>query len=391
MGTVQPVVQSWRLHQQESIFIGSDMNGHVGRDANGYGGAHGGMGFGTRNAEGERILEFGDAVGMVGCNTFFKKEDSKLITYQSGDNRSMIDYRMVRKTDRCLVKVISSKECVPQHRMAIGRLVLSMKPQKNTHYKTADTDIQHCIQYITNIPHSVLTGDVNAHSTLWYSYTDDHRGQLIADVISNSDHITLNTNTPTRVPNTIPQQTSSSDITTVSNTIYNRTSWTTQHGLSSDHLPIITTINIRHDYRLQQYRRPFTNYKKTDWTQFTEDTESAFAQTTIPTNIHPANRIFTNIILMADKHTIPKGKMHSNCRLLPEDIVWKITQRNNIRRANTCDPALKLLNEEISSDIQKHKQNIWKEHVDAHWDHRHNTHTLWKTIHGYPTEHHHTH
>ena len=74
--------------------------------------------------------------------------------------------------------------------------------------------------------------------------------------------------------------------------------------------------------------------------------------------------------------------MHSNCRLLPEDIVCKITQRNNIRRANTCDPALKLLNEEITSDIQKHKQSIWKERLDAHWDHRHNTHTLWKTIHG---------
>ena len=68
------------------------MNGHVGRDADGYGG----MGFGTRNAEGERILEFGDAVGMVVCNTLFKKEDSKLITYHSGDNRSMIDYLMVR-------------------------------------------------------------------------------------------------------------------------------------------------------------------------------------------------------------------------------------------------------------------------------------------------------
>ena len=68
--------------------------------------------------------------------------------------------------------------------------------------------------------------------------------------------------------------------------------------------------------------------------------------------------------------------MHSNCRLLPEDIVCKITQRNNIRRANTCDPALKLLNEEIISDIQNHKQNIWKEHLDAHWDHRHNTHSL---------------
>ena len=109
------------------------MNGHVGRDADGYGGVHGGMEFGTRNAEGGRILEFGDVVGMVVCNTFFKKEDSKLITYQSGNNRSMINYLMVRKTDCCLVKdvkVISSEECVPQHRMVIGRLVIPMKPQK---------------------------------------------------------------------------------------------------------------------------------------------------------------------------------------------------------------------------------------------------------------------
>ena len=155
------------------------------------------------------------------------------------------------------------------------------------------------------------------------------------------------------MPNTTLQQTSSPDITTVTNTLYNRTSWTTQHALSSDHLPIITTINIRHDYRLQQNRRTFTNYKKADWTQLTEDTESAFAQTTIPTNIHTANIIFTNIILMADKHNIPKGKMHNNCKLLPNHIVCKLTQRNNISRANTCDPALKLLNEEITLTYKK--------------------------------------
>ena len=36
----------------------------------------------------------------------------------------------------------------------------------STQYKTADTDIQHCIQHITNIPHSIHTGYVNTHSTL---------------------------------------------------------------------------------------------------------------------------------------------------------------------------------------------------------------------------------
>ena len=68
----------------------------------------------------------------------FKKEDSKLITYQSGDNRSMINSLMVRKTDSCLVKdvkVISSEECVPQHRMVIGRLVITIKQQKKKNVK----------------------------------------------------------------------------------------------------------------------------------------------------------------------------------------------------------------------------------------------------------------
>ena len=42
------------IPKQKSIFIGSHMNGHVGRDVDGYGGVHGGMGFGTRNAEGQQ-------------------------------------------------------------------------------------------------------------------------------------------------------------------------------------------------------------------------------------------------------------------------------------------------------------------------------------------------
>ena len=34
---------------------------------------------------------------------------------------------------------------------------------------TADTDMANCMQYITGIPNSIITGDVNAHSTLWHS------------------------------------------------------------------------------------------------------------------------------------------------------------------------------------------------------------------------------
>ena len=51
----------------------------------GYGGVHGGMGFGTRNAEGEKILEFGDGEMKKECECYeeevqlYRKTDYKPI------------------------------------------------------------------------------------------------------------------------------------------------------------------------------------------------------------------------------------------------------------------------------------------------------------------------
>ena len=202
------------------------------------------------------------------------------------------------------------------------------------HYNTVDTYNVYYIRHITSIPDSILTVDVNAHSTLWYSHTDDHRGQLVSDIVRNSEHIILNTDTPTRVPHTTLQQATSADITTISATLYIPTTWHTIRALNSDHIPISTTINTRTKYKLQQNRHTFTNYRKENWTQFTTDTEAAFSCIQPPPDIHTANTIFTNIILHADKHNIPKGKIHSTCKLFPEHIRHTVEHRNNIRAQN---------------------------------------------------------
>ena len=52
------------------------MNGHVDQVANGFHEAHGNFGYGTRNAEGERILEFAEAMGYVVTNTVQEKTES---------------------------------------------------------------------------------------------------------------------------------------------------------------------------------------------------------------------------------------------------------------------------------------------------------------------------
>jgi len=77
------------------VFAG-DMNGHIGSSNVGYDGTHGGFGYGSRNADGSRILEFADGLNLVICNTLFMKQEAKLVTYVAGPVKSTVDYIMVR-------------------------------------------------------------------------------------------------------------------------------------------------------------------------------------------------------------------------------------------------------------------------------------------------------
>ena len=68
----------FRLSENEIVFLGGDLKGHVGRSSNGYEGVHDGFGYGSRNQESERILELGAALDICICNAFFKK---KIVAY----------------------------------------------------------------------------------------------------------------------------------------------------------------------------------------------------------------------------------------------------------------------------------------------------------------------
>ena len=174
-------------------------------------------------------------------------------------------------------------------------------PQTDNHLTSIDN-------HLTSIDNHLITGDISAHSHQWHSPTEDHRGSLIADIIANSNQITLNTNTPTRIPPHANQQ--PPDITTITNTLQRNTDWTTMQALSSDHLPILITYKTKTNYKIQQHRTTYTNYNKANWQEFTQEIEQTLADTETPQNAHTATKILTNAILAADKHHIPKGKIH---------------------------------------------------------------------------------
>jgi len=70
----------------------------------GYDGTHGGFGYGSRNADGSRILDFTDGLNLVICNTLFKKQEAKLETYVAGPEKSTVDYIMVLREDKAKIR-----------------------------------------------------------------------------------------------------------------------------------------------------------------------------------------------------------------------------------------------------------------------------------------------
>ncbi|VDO19673.1 unnamed protein product [Heligmosomoides polygyrus] len=64
---------------KDVIIVAGDLNGHVGAAKDGYS-CHGGFGYGSRNPDGERILEYAESHSLTIVNTVFRKRDSYLIS-----------------------------------------------------------------------------------------------------------------------------------------------------------------------------------------------------------------------------------------------------------------------------------------------------------------------
>ena len=121
------------INTNERLVVCGDMNAHVGAGKDGFEDVHGGYGFGVRNTEGEMLLEFADAMDLTVANTWFKKEDRKLATFESGGCKTMVDYILVRKVYRRTVQnvtVIQGEPSLQQHKLLVGILHLSENVQR---------------------------------------------------------------------------------------------------------------------------------------------------------------------------------------------------------------------------------------------------------------------
>jgi hypothetical protein len=126
----------------EKLFIRGDLNGHVGSTRVDFDGVHEGFGYGSRNQEGESILNFALAYDLFVMNTLFRKRVSHLVTFSSGQHCSQINFILARREDSyaCLDCKVISEECVvPQHKLVVADFRFQVHFQRSKRVQASRT------------------------------------------------------------------------------------------------------------------------------------------------------------------------------------------------------------------------------------------------------------
>ena len=245
------------------------------------------------------------------------------------------------------------------------------------------TNYQFTLQPLDTDNNIILGGDFNAKHPAWFTMQQaDGRGTELATQL-NSLFVLNDTDQHTHIPHQADRRATSPDITFCSPSLSTTTTWRTETDTSSDHLPIIITIQSKHT---STHRQTFSNYKKAHWSNFTQETETQFEQLNLSpiTNINHTVARFNSIIQEADKKHIPKGNRKNHNPNFTSEIYALIRERNNLRKTPTphshnTSLRIQALNSQITNKIREQQQENWNSFLET-IDHRSNTKKLYKTM-----------
>ena len=121
-----------KITEEEIMWLGGDLNGHLGEDNAGMEEIIGKFGLSERNATGEKMVDFAVRNKMAILNTYFMKEASRRAMYKSRSNTSQMDYLLCGRdqlkhfTD---CTVLPEETVAEQHRLVICKIELRTRRQ----------------------------------------------------------------------------------------------------------------------------------------------------------------------------------------------------------------------------------------------------------------------
>ena len=152
---------------------------------------------------------------------------------------------------------------------------------------------------------SLVLGDFNADHSHWHSGTTDSRGNQLADSVSISSFVVLNTDSPTRLPGNADP--SSPDVALASASLITSSEWQTHTTMSSDHLPILIGLQTTTPSSSARHRT-LINLKNADWTGCRQEIERKLSSRHLPTDCQKGEKLFRATLLKAASHHIPTGR-----------------------------------------------------------------------------------
>lgn len=234
------------------------------------------------------------------------------------------------------------------------------------------------INHLLQLKQCLILGDVNAHHQAWYSsIPDDPRGIDILDQVDTSDFGILNENSPTRVTTSCS---SSPDVSLASVEFLPTTQWSTMPALSSDHIPILITLQISTQVNKEKSRHQcYKNFAKADWDGFLKHVDEKIAKVPSPTNVHSGEKILQGILNKAARLFIPAGKHQEIRHNFPTSAARLADERDNLRKHDPQNPRIQQLSKEINHLVNKHIRQKWHKHLEKS-SFKHGMTNLWLTI-----------
>ena len=117
-----------------------DVNAHIGETEPGEVGNVGKYGWGTRNREGQALVELIARNGLAFVGSFFQKRESHTITYRSGHHNTELDVLLIRKEQLWKIKdgeTIPGEHTTTQHNQVVFVVrMVRTKPNKIVGRKT---------------------------------------------------------------------------------------------------------------------------------------------------------------------------------------------------------------------------------------------------------------
>lgn len=176
----------------------------------------------------------------------------------------------------------------------------------------------------------ILFGDLNARNKIWNCHVENRRGKILLNYVQNNNCSLMYPNEPTLYPDNGSTPTTI-DIG-INKNVHSLTDIKVAHELSSDHLPVLFSLNDQHKI---VKNRLIYDYDKTDWPNFRSILNKEIEITpkiTCTNELERQVQKLTNTLQNCINKTIPKKPLMENCDNLPPDIIKKIHDKRSLRK-----------------------------------------------------------